>query len=229
MSSRSLSRPYTCRFGAPTLEQVNPRIFHLKYFGECMACTTCHDACCRFGADIDLERVQVIDRYRDVLEAYLGVPRSEWYRENPDDFGILDEPEYPGGKFTRTQVVDLPNGRSSHNSEGCVFLDPVSRGCRLHRFALVQGIDVHEIKPLICMIFPVSFEDGVLEPPIEFEEPGDLVCAGGGQTAYRGARDELAYYFGPEFVAELDAMERDELGLSEPSARGVIPLPVCPH
>jgi Fe-S-cluster containining protein len=191
-----------------------------------MACTTCQDACCRFGVDIDVDRVRAIERYREELENYLGILRSDWFREDPEDFGIQDEHEYPGGKYTRTQVVDLPAGRSPHSTEACIFLDPQSRGCRLHRFALERGIDVHEIKPLICLIFPVSFEDGVLEPPIEFEEPGDLVCAGAGRTAYRGARDELLYYFGSEFVSELDAMEREALREQAVPARRIIPLPV---
>ena len=88
-----LSRPYPCRFGAPVIDRVDPRIFRLTYFKECMACTFCHDGCCQWGVDIELPRVAAIERHRAELEAYLGVPRSRWFREDPSDFGVLDEPD----------------------------------------------------------------------------------------------------------------------------------------
>jgi hypothetical protein len=95
--------------------------------------------------------------------------------------------------------------RSPHNTEACVFLDPVGRGCRIHRFALERGIDVHDIKPMICLMFPVLFEHGELRPAIEFEDH-DIVCEGPGESLYESSRHELLYYFGPELVAELDRL-----------------------
>jgi Fe-S-cluster containining protein len=220
-----LSRPYPCRFGAPVLDRVDPRIFRLTYFKECMACTSCHDGCCQWGVDVELPRVAAIERHRAELEAYLGVPRSRWFREDPDDFGVLDEPQYPGGKYTRTQVVDAPGGRSYPSGTVCVFLDHSDRGCRLHRFALERGIDPHEIKPMMCLLFPASFENGELLPPVEFEEEDGLACRGPGGTIYQGSRADLLYYFGAELVAELDALERAELAGANPG--GPIPLPLC--
>jgi Fe-S-cluster containining protein len=226
--SRPLSRPYPCVFGAPVLDRVDPRIFRLTYFGRCMDCTFCHDACCQYGADIELIRVAEILKYRAELEAYLGVPRAEWFREDPADFGVWEDTDYPGGEYTRTRVVPLAAGRSPYNRSGCVFLDPAGRGCRLHRFALERGIDVHEFKPMICLIFPASFNQGVLTPAHEFEETNELVCQGPGSTIYRAARPDILYYFGPELVAELDRMEAEELaGHSVPPADRTIPLPVC--
>lgn len=223
--ARPLSRPYRCRFGAPVLDHVDPQIFHLTYFLACMECTFCHDGCCQYGVDIEAPRVAAIERHRTELEAYLGLPREAWFREDPADFGVLDEPQYPGGKYTRTQVVDPPDGRTYTSGTVCVFLDPAGRGCRLHRFALERGIDVHEIKPMMCLLFPVSFEDGVLRAPLEFEDPEGLVCRGPGGSLYRGARADLLYYFGEEMVAELDAMEREEAAAAR--ADGSIPLPIC--
>jgi hypothetical protein len=49
----------------------------------------------------------------------------------------------------------------------------------------------------------VTFGDGVLFCSEELVD-GSLVCAGTGPTAYDMAREELAYYFGAELVAELD-------------------------
>ena len=223
--SRPLSRPYRCRLGAPVIDRVDPRIFRLTYFLACMDCTYCDDGCCQYGVDIEMTRVAAIDRYRAELEAFLGVTRDQWFREAPGDFGVRDEPEYPGVKYTRTQVVDPPAGRSYPSESVCVFLDRTGRGCRLHRFALDRGIDVHEIKPLMCTLFPASFEKGELRPPSEFDEPDGLACRGPGGTVYRGSRTDLLHYFGPELVAELDAMERDEAAVVR--AGGSIPLPLC--
>ncbi len=223
---RPLSREYRCIYGVPAVDRVDPRVFRLTYFGQCMDCTFCHDACCQYGADIELPRVAELEKYRTDLEAYLGVPRSQWYREDPEDFGILEEPEYPGGQYTRTQVVELPANRSTHNTEACVFLDPAGRGCRIHRFALERGIDVHEIKPMVCLMFPISFHEGLLEPAYEFDLDDELVCRGPGQTIYQSARADVAYYFGPELVAELDRIER-EIVLADSANGSTIALPVC--
>ena len=83
----------------------------------------------------------------------------------------------------------------------------------LHRYALEKGIDYHEVKPLMSSLFPLSFEGGeggetgcTLRAAGEVEDE-ELVCLDEGPTIYRGARDELLYYFGQELVAELDAME----------------------
>lgn len=224
MSIRVLSRPYTCVFGAPVLDRVDPRLFTLTYFGLCMDCGTCQDACCQYGVDVELPRMRAIERHRAELEEYTGWSREWWFRDDPEDVGIQDDAEYPGGQYTRTQVVDLPPGRSAHTETGCVFLDPTGRGCLLHQFALERGIEVHQIKPMMCMLFPASFNGGVLAPALEFEVEGEPVCRGPGLSVYRGARADILYYFGAEFVAELDAIEREEL------ARGAgpaIPLPVC--
>jgi len=191
-----------------------------------MDCNFCSDACCQYGADIEMPRVEALDKYRAELEEYLGVPRSEWFREDPEDYGIYEAPEYPGGLYTRTQVTELPAGRSPHNSEACVFLDPQGRGCRIHRFAIERKIDVHEIKPMVCILFPASFNDGVLEPAYEFEFDDELICQGPGETLYRSARADIAYYFGSELVAELDRLEREVAAEIAPTGSS-ISLPVC--
>ncbi len=203
-----LSRAYTCVDGAPVIDRVDPRIFTLTYFSRCLDCTFCQDACCQYGADTEMVRLHALAPHTAELEKYLGVPAADWFRTDQDDFGILDEPEYPGGRYTRTQVVELPEGRSSHNDAACVFLDPSpgGRGCRLHRFALERGIDVHAIKPMVCLLFPVSFSDGVLTPAYEFDLGDELVCEGHGDPLYASARSDLRHYFGPELVAELDAL-----------------------
>jgi Fe-S-cluster containining protein len=220
-----LSRAYTCRYGAPALDRVDVDIYRWTYFARCMECGFCQDACCQYGADIEAPRVDAILARRDELEAYLGVPRDKWFRDDPSDIWWVIDPDYPGGEYTRTGLAQLPDGRSSHNTEACVFLDPTpgGRGCRLHRFALERGIDVHDIKPMVCLLFPVSFSEGLLCPAYEFQLDGELVCQGPGETVYRSARPDILYYFGPELVAELDELERT---ISR-SDGGAMSLPMC--
>lgn len=220
-----LSRPYTARGGAPTIDRVDPAIFTLSYFAKCMECTFCQDSCCQYGADIEMPRVRALEAIADELEPYLGTPRSEWFRTDPEDIGILDEAEYPGGQYTRTSVVPKPEGRSEHFTEACTFLDPVGRGCRIHRFALERNIDVHDIKPLICLIFPLCFDKGKLHPALELETE-ELICMGTGPNLYRSSRDEVAYYFGREMVKELDAMEATVRAATPVPVSATIPLTV---
>jgi Fe-S-cluster containining protein len=220
-----LSRPYPSRYGAPVLDRVDPRIFSYTYFAQCMDCGFCQDSCCQYGADIEVPRLQALEALRPELEAYLDVPRDKWFRDGDgeDDLGILNEPEYPGGAYTRTAVAPLPDGRSSHNKEACVFLDPVGRGCRIHRFAIERNIDVHDIKPMVCLFFPLCHGEGELRPAIEFEID-DLVCQGQGQTLYDASRGEVLYYFGAEMVAELDRIAADHAPVPEKAHRIALPV-----
>ena len=220
-----LNNTYTSVDGMPIIDHVDPRIFTLTYFGNnCMDCNFCHDSCCQWGADIEMPRVEAILNQADAIEAYTGWGRDYWFRTDPDDFGIKTEPEYPSGQYTRTQVAELPPGRSPYNTTGCVFIDPHSRGCMLHGYALENNIEVHSIKPMICMLFPVSFHERTLIPAYELEFEDELACINHGTTLYHGARGDILHYFGPECVAELDRLAR--MHAIDPISHG-IPLPIA--
>lgn len=186
-----LSRPYTARYGAPSIAQVVVDIFQLRYFTKCMSCTFCGDWCCSYGVDIDVENVARVMEHKAELEARLKVPSSEWFTGEREE-----HPDYPGGACLRTNTID---GK-------CVFLNRRDRGCQLHAFALEKGLDYHDLKPVLSTLFPLTFDDGVLHVMDEVEDRS-LVCLGSGPTLYRGVRAELAYYFGAALVAELDEIE----------------------
>jgi Fe-S-cluster containining protein len=221
---RELSRPYAARNGVPVLARVDTLVFARRYFTKCLDCTYCDDWCCSFGVDVDLENVERLKKHADGIEAYTGIPRSEWL----DGIHVPD-PDYPGGGNQRTRAVD----------GGCVFLDRGEksaprknwggRGCMLHRYAIDAGIDYHEIKPLMSSLFPLSFEGGdggcTLRTAGEVEDE-ELVCLDEGPTIYRGQRDELLHYFGEELVAELDAIEASLPPAPTPPAK--VRLPVAP-
>lgn len=154
--------------------------------------------------------VQAIRQRADELEDYLGVPRERWFRED-----FKDDEDYPGGRYTRTQVID----------GSCVFLNRTGRGCLLHRFCLEKGVEVHALKPMACHMFPVLWEEGVLIPPLEVQDRS-LICGGGGPTLYRSARNDLLWYFGPELVAELDGLEPLYLPSLAPEVSAILSLPI---
>ena len=195
----ALSRPYTTRYGAPTVDRVDPAIFRKRYFMQCMQCSYCFDSCCQYGVDVDAPNVARLEAVAPELEKYTGVPRERWFTGE-----WTDDAEMPGGRNTRTAVAD----------GACVFRSRSARGCMIHSFALERGTDYHDLKPMVSVLFPVTWDYGLLHPSNEIEDRS-LQCIDDGPTLYQGVRDEIAYYFGPELVAELDALEQAEK--AEPS------------
>jgi len=186
----ALSRSYRCERGAPVIDRIDERIFTLRYFAACMACSTCADQCCSYGVDIDaanMERLRALGRD---FESFVGVPPEEWFTP-----ALTLDREFPSGLYGRTRSA---GGK-------CIFADRSGRGCRIHGFCLANGLDYHRYKPLVSTLFPVTFELGALVPSPEALD-GTLICSGAGPTLYAGVRDELLYYFGPGFVAELDGL-----------------------
>lgn len=221
----ALSRSYVARDGRPIIDRVDPRIFSIRYFARCMECTFCDDSCCQYGADVEIALIKRLESWTESLEAYLGEKCERWFLTDPEECGIHDDPDYPGGAYTRSRVVPLPTARSRHNQEACIFLDPSGRGCRLHRFALENALDVHQVKPLVCILFPVGIWEGELCLALEIEEE-ILICQGEGPTIYRSVRPELEYYFGIEFVHELDHIESGLLSRGQSDSPGSIPLQI---
>ena len=184
-----LSRNYTCVQGAPIIHSVNTDIFALRYFARCMACGFCNDQCCSYGVDIDLANAMRLSMLGEDFAKRVRVPRGEWFTTE-----VAQDEEFPSGSYVRTEAKD---GK-------CVFHSG-ARGCVIHAYALEKGIDYHDLKPLVSTLFPATFDYGVLGASNEVHDKS-LVCSGDGQTVYEGTRAELAYYFGPDFVAELDAL-----------------------
>ena len=190
MSVLPLGRDYPSIFGAPVLRAVDPRIFSLRYFTHCMQCGFCHDQCCNYGVDIDRDNMARLRSLGPAFEAFAGAPQDSWFAAE-----ITDDAEFPSGAHGRTRAVD---GK-------CVFADRKGRGCRIHAYCLEHSLDYHLYKPMVSILFPLTFEHGVLEPSSEAVD-GSLICSGDGPSLYDGVRGELAYYFGEGLVSDLDAL-----------------------
>jgi len=187
----ALSRLFPCAIGGPVLSAVDSAIFTLRYFTDCLECGFCRDACCDHGVDIDLGNVARLNALPQDFHDRIGVPASEWFTG-----AAVADHEFPGGMHLRTAV-----------REGtCVFRNPAGRGCAIHAYCLDQKLDYHDYKPIVSVLFPVTFEQGVLTASGEVAD-GSLICAGEGPSLYEGARSELGYYFGAGLVAELDSLK----------------------
>lgn len=198
-----LSKSYPSRYGRPILTAVDTAIWSTSGFGDCTACTFCNDGCCAYGVDISVDEVRRLDGHAKELETLTGVPRTEWF----DKEEIKDE-EFPGQRYTLTQT----------NSRGCVFLNPAGRGCMIHSFCLQNGMDYHELKPMVSCLFPLTFDRGLLMTSLDVQDK-IVVCLGDGPSLYQIGRTELEYYFGPDLICELDALERTALTASPERAQ----------
>jgi hypothetical protein len=192
---RALSRSYLCRWGVPVVGSVDTDIFVRRYFVQCLQCSYCFDSCCQYGVDVDETNVKRLRAHTADLEQYTGVTHDRWFSDE-----WRTDAEFPGGRHTRTRVE---NG-------ACVFRNRSARGCMIHSFAVDRGIDYHELKPMVSVLFPVTFDDGLLHPSSEIAD-GSLQCVGDGPTVYRGVREEIGWYFGSFLLAELDGMEGETL------------------
>lgn len=175
----------------PQLSHVDASVFRLRYFGRCMACDFCADACCAHGCDVNLGERERILAVKDELVPLVAAPPERWF-----DDEIEEDPEVPTGKVVR---ANSENG-------ACVFKRKNGRGCAIHALATATGRDYHQLKPMVCWLFPVSWDQRVLKPS---DDVGNgLICAGGGMTLYEAARDELRVVFGDGLIGELDALSK---------------------
>lgn len=184
-----LSKEY--RSGNLAISFVHRDIFLNTYFARCLECDFCHDWCCSFGADIDIQNVEKIQQQQQEIKLFIRPSTVEWFEA---EYTYYEE--YTGEQYTRIN----PQGPR------CVFISQDQRGCGLHRYALSKGMDYHEIKPPVCILFPLSFGEGILKIAPELDDHS-LICAGSGASVYRSMRSELEYYFGRELVEELDTVE----------------------
>lgn len=192
----ALSRDYVSRNDDLVVRQVSPQIFLRQYFTHCLDCTFCHDSCCQFGCDVDLDNATRLGgRHAAGLEAFLGISRDAWLQKE-----VHADAELHSGAYQRTQVADGT----------CIFRRKDARGCGIHAYCYENGLDYHELKPTICWLFPICVDNAVLRPSSEIVD-NSLICIDQGLTLYRSQRQELLYLFGPDLVAELDNLEQKTL------------------
>lgn len=184
----------------PRFRHVWASVFTRQAVADCMThnCTMVDthtvklDACCQYGCDVDLRERDAIlaraEQIRPLLRA--EVAGKPWFETDEEV-----DPDYPSGRVVRTEVWN----------DGCIFLAHDRRGCAIHRASLEQGWDYNGVKPAICRLFPLSYEEDQI---VIADEYVDYSCAHiSGISVYQQARQAIHDAFGPELVAAMDAAE----------------------
>jgi hypothetical protein len=186
-----LSHDYASCNGKPIIKYVDDTIFTQHAFCSlnCMN-DNCDDWCCHRGEDVSKNEINQIMKYEKQLQPFLAVSLKDCFGDNFTD----DDEDYPDGGYTRIKAIN----------NKCVFLQ--DKGCLLHKIALENNVDFHEIKPMPGSLFPISFNFGLLQPSHEIVWNLDD-CVDFGKTIYQSAINDIKYYFGQEFINELDIYE----------------------
>ena len=171
------------------------------------------DACCQYGADVDLhERDNILAR-ADELRAILrpDAAAARWFSDE-----LEPDADMPSGQVTRTET----------HGDGCVFLAHDGRGCAIHRASIENGWDFHGTKPHVCRLFPLSYTTDTIMISDDYL---DYSCAydASAPTLYRVARDTLAAVFGQPLVRALDRAEAHVLGAAFVEAAPRVHLPLA--
>ncbi len=168
-----------------SIHNIDDNIFKLCYDSHCMQCG-CKDDCCSYGCPVDIVEVERILVYKDELEKRLGISASRWFSGEAEF-----NPDYPSKQVRRTSVF---NGN-------CIFHDWTSRGCLLHRMALEKGIDPHLIKPMVCFLFPITWDGDYLHVAEFLDE---LPCKQQGEVIIDSMLPEIRYYLGEDVAREIE-------------------------
>ena len=171
------------------------------------------DACCQYGVDADIGERDAILGHKEEIATLLRseVADKPWFKTEES----IDE-DFPSGRFVRTERFE----------DGCLFLAHDLRGCAIHRASIENGWDFRGVKPHVCRLFPLSYDQKSI---VMSDDYSDYSCAfePNSPTVYRVGRDTLADVFGADLVVALDAAEAaiaSELGQAAVATPS--PLPV---
>ena len=185
----------------PRFRKVEPIIFTRQLVADCMS-HSCRvrspdherlDACCQYGADVDLGERDRILAHADELRALLSPAASvaPWFTTD-----VRVDADFPSGRHVRT----------AQHEGGCVFLSHDGRGCAVHRASIENAWDFRGTKPHVCRLFPLTYDaDSILMS----DDYPDYSCAydPSAPSVYRVQRETLGDVFGAELVMALDAVE----------------------
>ncbi len=153
------------------------------------------DACCQYGVDADLGERDAILAHKDEIAALLhDEPAAQpWFKSEESV-----DPDFPSGRFVRTRTY----------GDGCLFLAHDLRGCAIHRASVENGWDFRGVKPHVCRLFPLSYDQQSI---VMSDDYADYSCAfePDSPTVYQVGRDTLGDVFGAELVVALDAAEAE--------------------
>jgi hypothetical protein len=178
-----------------------------------------HQSCCaELSAEITPREVKRLAPHFEGVSAFLAKADPKWAKK-PRAFDDCFGPDEDNRWQLNLQKRD----------KRCVFSFIDDRGgilCGIHGYCLEKGLDVHEVKPHLCSVFPMVVVDlmddtmflSVLDkengPLIGFSSYKELACLHGEKTFgalhtnapafYESQRSTLTHLFGARFLDDLD-------------------------
>jgi Fe-S-cluster containining protein len=196
----------------PRFRRAERAIFLRRVTADCMThrCRTVEpdreklDACCQYGADTDVAERDAILSHAAQIAALLrpDAAARSWFTTEE-----VEDADFPSGRHVRTEV----------HGDGCVFLAHDLRGCAIHRASIEGGWDFRRVKPNVCRLFPLTYEDDAV---VLSDDYPDYSCAADpdAPSVYRVSRDTIADVFGPDLVRALDIAEAAVLAAAHAAA-----------
>jgi hypothetical protein len=182
--------------------RIERRLEEARAVRRCAGGAACRAACCRSGVYISVEQSERILHNHEKIAPFLRPNRR-----NPDtwfDGSLEADSDHPhGGMLTGTNVMDDPHHPSGRS---CVFLTEHFH-CGIQAASIAHQLGPWEWKPFYCVLYPLTYEKGVLRLDDESRmwQEGIRCC----ETDTRSLplidllRDELLYALGEEGLRQL--------------------------
>ncbi len=136
---------------------LSPQLFAPHPLERCRL-DECQAYCCTGGVYISVAQVADIRAHAALIQPHLPPERQDpalWF-----DNKIEDDPDHPNySPVMGTQVLPDPTHKAG---QGCVFLRP-DRKCALQVAGVAAGEHPWRFKPFYCRLYPLEFNNGVLD------------------------------------------------------------------
>lgn len=185
--------------------KIDTLIFEQKFVPRCDL-ELCFGQCCDWGVYVDINFVEVIisNRY-DIINSM-----DDEQPKNPDNWfekNFIKDEDFPSGFAVSTNVYERKNG-----TEQCIFKDK-NNFCSLQVSAMKRETHKWEIKPFHCILYPVTFDKGILsydsEHSINLNYCGLNHPENHSQSVFEAMTEEICYVFGDECLTFLSEYYRN--------------------
>jgi Fe-S-cluster containining protein len=166
---------------------LSPELFRRGFPSGAGPCQ-CTSECCEGGVYADVRERDAILAHREIVKQEMDETQDQnealWF-----ETAEHEDPDYPSGRCVGTREI---NGK-------CAFLDGQGR-CSIQVACANRGMNKWALKPLFCILYPITIEEGVLSFDAMLQgEHG--CCSTQSRFAvplFEGCREELVHLLGEE-------------------------------
>ena len=170
----------------------------------------CGGGCCHSGVYADTKEYENILAHKEQIIASMDETQdpdpAHWF-----DGEWIQDPDFPSGKATGTQVHDRDGGISGF-TEGCVFLDK-RHFCSIQVAAAKDGLHRWAWKPTYCIMFPITVVEGTLtyddSHSVDLNHCGPKGATNYVHSVYESMREELQNFLGEREFTVIEKYYQD--------------------